>query len=92
MSRQRIQIIDDVICTNTKLLEAAFLPTYPDPALWSSTFYVQIDGAGVTVAQDPKGACPLITEMQRKSHVFDTIHQKQLLSEYNQKSKLMLQE
>ena len=31
------KFIDNVICTNTELLEVAFLPTYPNQALWSST-------------------------------------------------------
>ena len=66
------KFIDDVIQTNTKLLEAAFLPTYPEATQWSSTYHVQIDVVNTTVATDPlTGLCPLITEMQRKSHVFN---------------------
>ena len=36
------KFIDDVIRTNTELLQAAFLPTYPTATQWSSTYHVQI--------------------------------------------------
>ena len=34
------KFIGDIIWTNTKVLQAAFLPTYQDLALWSSTYHV----------------------------------------------------
>ena len=87
------KFIDNVIWTNTKLLEAAFLPTYPNTTLWSSTYHVQVDVVDATAAVDPQTlCCPLITEMQQKSHVFNPNLQKRLLSEYDQKSKLKLKE
>ena len=65
------RFIDNVICTNTELLEAVFLPTYPDSTLWSSTYHVQINVVNPTAAPDLQGTCVLRTEMQQKSHVFD---------------------
>ena len=32
------RFIDNIICTNKELLEKAFLPTYPDPTRWSTTY------------------------------------------------------
>ena len=59
------KFIDDVILTNTELLEAAFLPTYPDATLWSSTFHVQIDVVNATAPVDSLTIRrPLISEMQ----------------------------
>ena len=46
------KFIDDVIWTNTKLLEAAFLPTYPNATLWLSTYHVEVDVVDATVAAD----------------------------------------
>ena len=87
------KFINDVIWTNTELLEAAFLPTYPNATLWSSTYHVQVDVVGATVAADPLTlCCPLITEMQRKSNVFNPNLLKGLLSKYDLKCKLKLQE
>ena len=64
--------IGDVIWTNTELLEAAFLPTYPNATLWSSAYHVQVDVVDMSVAVDPLTLCrPLIAKMQRKSHIFD---------------------
>ena len=64
------KFIDDVIWTNTELLEAAFLPTYPTATLWSSTYHEQVIVVNVIVAADPLTLRhPLITEMQRKSHI-----------------------
>ena len=76
---------------NAKLLEAVFLPTYPNVTLWSSTYHVQVHVVDATVAADAQGARPLITEMQRKSHVFNSNLQKQLLLDYDLKCKLKLQ-
>ena len=36
------RFINDVICTNTELEEVDFLPTYPDPAQWSSIYHVHL--------------------------------------------------
>ena len=47
------RFINYVIRTNIKLLEAAFLSTYPDPALWSSSYHVQIDVVDPAAVPDP---------------------------------------
>ena len=86
------RFIDNVICTNTELLKATFLPTYPEPALWSSTYHVQLDVVDLLVLPDFQGVCVLRTEIQQKSHIFAPNLQNQLLLDYNQKSKLKLQE
>ena len=51
------EFIDDVIPTNTELLGAAFLPTYPNATLWSSTYHVQVDVVNTTVAADLLRLC-----------------------------------
>ena len=85
------RFIDDVIQTNTELLQAAFLPTYPDPALWSSTYHVQINVVNPAAIPDPQTLRrPVIADMQEKSHVFNPNLQKRLLSEYDLKCKLKL--
>ena len=86
------KFIDDVIWTNTKLEQAAFLLTYPNTTLWLNTYHVQIQTVGRVAAADQDGVCPLITDVHNRSHVFDPNLQEQLLSEYNLKCKLKLQE
>ena len=86
------RFIDDIIRTNKELLEAAFLPAYPDPTRWSTTYHVQVATVNPNGTPDSKGILPVVMELQMKSHVSDPNLQKQLLSEYDQKSKLKLQE
>ena len=57
------KFINDVIWTNTELIQAAFLPTYPDPALWSSTYHVQLNIVNPAAIPDAQGLCVLRTEM-----------------------------
>ena len=73
------RFIDNVICTNTELLEVAVLPTYPVATLWSTTYYVNVLTVNLNAAE-VNGACPQRKEMQQKSYVFDPNLQKQLLS------------
>ena len=76
------KFIDDVIWTNTELLEAAFMPTYPIATLWSNTYHVQVETIDPASIPDPQTLlCPFTTEIQERSHVFDPKLQKQLLSE-----------
>ena len=60
---------DNVICINTELLEAAFLPTYLDPTLWSSTYHVQLEVFDPLAAANAQGVHVMRTEMQQKSHI-----------------------
>ena len=76
------KFINKVIWTNTKLLQVAFLPTYPIATQWSSTYHVQIQTIDTTAATDQDSVCPLVTAMQEKSHVFNPNLQERLLSEY----------
>ena len=73
------RFIDNVICTNTELLEAAFLLTYPDATQWSSSYHVQVKVVEPLAIPDPDGVCNMRTEMQQKYHIFDQNLQKQLL-------------
>ena len=65
------KFINDVIWTNTKLVQAAFLPTYPNAKLWSNMYLVQIQTVNPTAAADQHNVCPVVTAMQEKSYVFD---------------------
>ena len=73
------------------LLEAAFFPTYPTATLWSSKYHVKVNVVEAAAVPDQHGICPLITEMQQKSHIFDPNLWKRLLLEYILKCKLKLQ-
>ena len=86
------KFINNIIWTNTKLVQAAFLPTYPNATLWSNTYHVQIQTVDPTAAADQHNVCPVVTAMQEKSHVFNPNLQKQLLSEHDIKCKLKLGE
>ena len=44
--------IGDIVCTWTKLPEAAFLPPYPDQALWSDTYNIEITTVNPTATPD----------------------------------------
>ena len=70
------KFINNVIWTNTELEQAAFLPTYLNATLWSSTYYVQIETVDPAAVLDQHGVCPLITKIQEKSHAFKLNHQK----------------
>ena len=89
---KNFRYIDDIICTGTKLLEAAFLPVYPDLRLWSETYHVNIETVNPTVVADATSARPTTTTMVEKTNIFNANHQKQLLLEYNQKFKIKTQE
>ena len=69
------RFIDDVIWTNIKLQEAAFLPTYPVATLWSTTYHVNVLTVDLNAAE-VNGARPQCTEVQQKSHIFDPNLQK----------------
>ena len=78
--------------TNTEQVQAAFMPAYPNTTLWSNTYHVQVQTVDLNAAADQHNVRPVVTAMQEKSHVFDPNLQKQLLSEYEMKCKLKLQE
>ena len=90
---KNFRCIDDVLCTWTDLPEATFLPPYLDPVEWSSTYDVETKTVNPTVGVDSlAGVRPLIIVLEKKTHIFDTNLQKQLLSDYKQKSKTKAQE
>ena len=54
-------------------------------------YHVYIDTVDPVAAVDATGARPTISTMVEKTHNFDANLQKQLLSEYNQNSKIKTQ-
>ena len=85
--------LDDVLCNWTDLDEADVTPPYPKADQWSNTYNVGIKTVdpNATSVQGTGERPPIIVMMQR-THVFDTNLQKQLLSDFNQKSKIKSQE
>ena len=63
------QLLNNIICTNTELIKAAFLPPYLNSTRWSNTYHVQINtiNPNVVVAN---GAHPIISEMVEKDSRF----------------------
>ena len=57
------QYIDNIVCTNTELLEAAFLPSYPVATLWSTTYHIQIKIVESTVVTVDV-VCPFVTQIR----------------------------
>ena len=62
--------INNIICTNTKLQEAAFLPTYPDARRWSSTYHMNVLTVNLNAAE-VNGDRPTRIEVHEKLHVFN---------------------
>ena len=86
--------LDEVLRTGHDQVEGDFMPTYPNAILWSHTHQIQ----GVTVAGKANLVEGSLTErvatyeLVNKTIVTDANLQKQLLSEYDRKSKLKSQE
>ena len=58
------KFINDVIRTNTELVQTTSLPTYPNATLWSNTYHVQVETINPAAIPDPQTlCCPLIAEM-----------------------------
>ena len=68
------------------------MPTYPAATQLSNTYHVQVKTVDLTSIPDAQGQRLPIMEVHERSHVFNPYLQKQLLSEYNMKCKLKLQE
>ena len=86
--------LDEVLRAGHDQVEGDFMPAYPNAILWSHTHQIQ----GVTVAGEANLVEGSLTErvttyiLVNKTIVTDANLQKQLLSEYNRKSKLKSQE
>ena len=89
---QGYRYIANIICKNTELLESAFLPPYPDESRWSTTFHIEIETVNPASVPGTNGLCTAIKEMVKKTQVFNSNLQKQLLAEYEQKSRIKSQE
>ena len=78
--------VNDIICKNTKLLEANFGSSYPNLDLWSIAFYIEIDTVDLNSDVGTNRFCTPIKETLEKTRVFNLNIQKQLIAEYEQKS------
>ena len=68
------KFIDDIIWTNTKRLQASFLPLYPDAGRWSNTYHVEVVTVDANAQPDVNtGLCPRIVKVQEKTHVLTRI-------------------
>ena len=70
----------------------AFMPAYPDASQWSNTYYVEVVTVDPQAVPDAQGLCAPVIETQKRTNVFDSNLQKELLSDHNMKYKLKLQE
>ena len=84
--------IDNVICKNTELLEAAFLPPYLDASRWSITFHIEIETVDPASAPGTNSSRTPTKEMVEKTQFFNANLQKKLLAEYEQKSDIKSKE
>ena len=85
--------IDGIISTNTELTEAYFLPAYPVKTQRSSMHHLNLEFVDPIVGLDVlSSASPTCAEMVEKSPIFNSNLQEQVLSDYDQQSKLKLQE
>ena len=62
--------IDGTIHMRTKLFGTAFLQVYPDPRLYSDTYYVNIETNDPAVVADVNDVCLTTTTMIEKTHIF----------------------
>ena len=84
--------INDVLCTGANLVKDDFTPPYQDSDLWSNTCDVEsktIDRLVVPLGNNKRLS---IIKLEQKSHVFNANLQKQLLSDFKQKSKIKSEE
>jgi len=84
--------IDDVLCNGINLVEADFTPPYPNSDLWSKTYDIEITTVDQTAALLADDIHAPIIRLDQQTHVLNANLQKQLLSDFNQKSKIKSQE
>ena len=90
---KKCRYIDDIICMWNNLQEATFSPLYPDLARWPNTYSVETKTINPVVAPDANnGGRHVIISLVQKTHVSHTDFYKQLLLNYEQKSKTKAQE
>ena len=85
------RFVGEIIRTETELVEATFIPTYPDATQWSTDHEVYVEVVnkqGTPVS----GVFPNMSILTKKSIVTDSNKQKRLLAKYNQEFKLKSQE
>ena len=88
-ARRFLMFIDNIISTNTKLIEAYFLLVYPVRSQWLFTHHVNLGSFDPIIRLTiPSSASPICTEMVQKSLIFNSNLQEQVLLDYNQVLKL----
>ena len=85
--------IDDIMRTNVEKTLAKFTPTYPAASQWSSTYHVEVVTVDPNATPDSTTKkCPTVVKVQERTNVHNPDLQKKLLSEYDLKSKIQMQE
>ena len=64
-ANKNYRCIDDVFFTGTDLVEADFIPPYPDSDLWSNTYDVEITTVDQTAAPLANGERPPIIRLEQ---------------------------
>ena len=81
--------INDVFCTWSVLEEADFIPPYPNSDQWLNTYSIEIKTVNLNANQvQGTDERPPIIMFEQRTHVLDANLQKQLLSNFKQKSKI----
>lgn len=84
--------VDEIICTDTELVKATFVPSYTNEKLWSTDHevYVKVVDTSATVGNDGLHSTKKI--LTKKTIITNSNLQKKLLSKYDQESKFNSQE
>ena len=83
--------MDNIIWTDIEKTISDFTPAYPAASQWSNTYHVEVNTVDPT-GTVTNGTRATVKALQKRTNIHDPNLQKQLLSEYNLKSKIQLQE
>ena len=83
--------MDDIIRTENDLVEKNFMPPYPNANQWSTTHHMEMRTFNPTYLAAADDSSPLTFDTMEQTHVLDTNFQKELLSEFEQDSKIKFQ-
>ena len=86
------QGLDEVVWTRNDLVDANFMPLYLDAIQWPTTHHVQVSTFNLLDVPAANSSRLPRFETLEQTHVFDTNLVKELLSEYQQDSKIKSQE
>ena len=79
--------VGEIIRTETELVKATFIPTYPDATQWSTDHEVYVEVVNKNGAP-VNGVFPDMSLLTKKTIITDSNKQKRLLSKYDQQFKL----